>query len=163
MDILTLFRFIAGLALLILGGESLVRGASRLASAIGISPLVIGLTVVAIGTAQREVPMRLGSKSLREGRMREPVDGVTIVILVDALGYELAAAAGFEPEGLPNRVRLKTVLGFSQAALASIFTGLVPSDHGLWMMYSFAGDRSPFGWLRMLPPAVSAERRWLQS
>jgi len=61
MDILTLSRFIAGLALLILGGESLVRGASRLASAIGISPLVIGLTVVAIGTGSPELAVCIQS------------------------------------------------------------------------------------------------------
>ncbi len=38
---------VAGLVLLIIGAEALVRGASRMAASIGISPLVIGLTVVA--------------------------------------------------------------------------------------------------------------------
>jgi cation:H+ antiporter len=61
MDIFTLLRFIAGLVLLILGGESLVRGASRLAAAIGISPLVIGLTVVAIGTGSPELAVCIQS------------------------------------------------------------------------------------------------------
>jgi cation:H+ antiporter len=61
MDIANLIRFIAGLALLILGGESLVRGASRLATAIGISPLVIGLTVVAIGTGSPELAVCIQS------------------------------------------------------------------------------------------------------
>jgi cation:H+ antiporter len=41
--------------LLIIGAESLVRGASRLAAAVGISPLVIGLTVVAFGTSAPEM------------------------------------------------------------------------------------------------------------
>jgi cation:H+ antiporter len=39
-----------GLTVLLGGGECLVRGASRLAAAAGISPLAIGLTVVAFGT-----------------------------------------------------------------------------------------------------------------
>jgi cation:H+ antiporter len=46
---------IGGLVLLTAGAESLVRGASRLADAIGISPLVIGLTVVAFGTSAPEM------------------------------------------------------------------------------------------------------------
>lgn len=47
--------FSAGLALLIIGAELLVRGASRFAAAIGISPLIIGLTVVAFGTSSPEL------------------------------------------------------------------------------------------------------------
>ncbi len=52
---------IFGLALLILGGELLVRGASRLAVAMNISPLVIGLTVVAFGTSSPELAVSLQS------------------------------------------------------------------------------------------------------
>jgi cation:H+ antiporter len=46
---------VAGLILLTLGGECLVRGASALANALRISPLVIGLTVVAFGTSAPEL------------------------------------------------------------------------------------------------------------
>jgi cation:H+ antiporter len=59
--IVTLVFFIAGLALLIVGAEALVRGASRLASAVGISPLVIGLTVVAFGTSSPELAISIFS------------------------------------------------------------------------------------------------------
>ncbi|MGH7464582.1 MAG: calcium/sodium antiporter [Longimicrobiales bacterium] len=45
----------AGLVLLVAGGELLVRGAARLAAATGISPLVVGLTVVAFGTSSPEL------------------------------------------------------------------------------------------------------------
>ena len=38
--------FAGGLALLVLGANLLVRGASQLALSLGISPLVVGLTVV---------------------------------------------------------------------------------------------------------------------
>jgi cation:H+ antiporter len=51
----TVLLLIAGLALLVVGAEALVRGASKIAAAVGISPLVIGLTVVAFGTSAPEL------------------------------------------------------------------------------------------------------------
>ncbi len=46
---------ITGLGLLLLGGAALVRGASGIAEAYGISPLIVGLTVVAFGTSAPEL------------------------------------------------------------------------------------------------------------
>jgi len=53
--------FVLGLAFLVIGAEALVRGASRLAAAFGISPLVIGLTVVAFGTSAPELAVSVKS------------------------------------------------------------------------------------------------------
>ncbi|HEY7555801.1 MAG TPA: sodium:calcium antiporter, partial [Candidatus Binatia bacterium] len=50
-----------GLVLLTAGAEFLVRGASRLAALAGISPLVIGLTVVAFGTSSPELAVSVKS------------------------------------------------------------------------------------------------------
>ena len=58
---MTLFLFVVGLGLLILGAELLVRGASRLAVSFGISPLVVGLTVVAFGTSSPELAVSVQS------------------------------------------------------------------------------------------------------
>ena len=46
---------VVGLVMLVSGGESLVSGAVRLARRWGVSPLVIGLTVVAFGTSVPEL------------------------------------------------------------------------------------------------------------
>ncbi len=46
---------ILGLVVLIVGGEFLVRGASRVALRLKISPLVVGLTIVAFGTSSPEL------------------------------------------------------------------------------------------------------------
>lgn len=50
---------LVGLVTLVIGGELLVRGASLLARAMRISPLVIGLTVVAFGTSAPELGVSL--------------------------------------------------------------------------------------------------------
>jgi cation:H+ antiporter len=53
--------FAVGLVALIGGAELLVRGAGRLALALGVSPLVIGLTVVAFGTSSPEIAVSVGA------------------------------------------------------------------------------------------------------
>ena len=56
-----LLSFVLGLAALIGGAELLVRGASKLALSFGISPLVVGLTVVAFGTSSPELAVSVQS------------------------------------------------------------------------------------------------------
>ncbi|GIX00950.1 MAG: sodium:calcium antiporter [Pirellulaceae bacterium] len=54
-------EIVSGFVLLVMGGELLVRGAAALAAAVRISPLVIGLTVVAFGTSAPELGVSLVS------------------------------------------------------------------------------------------------------
>jgi cation:H+ antiporter len=59
--LMQLAMFAAGLVLLVLGANLLVRGASKLALSFGISPLVVGLTIVAFGTSAPEVAVSVGA------------------------------------------------------------------------------------------------------
>lgn len=61
MDIITILLLVAGLVLLTFGADVLVKGASSLAGSLGISPLVIGLTVVAFGTSAPEMSVSVSS------------------------------------------------------------------------------------------------------
>ncbi len=81
---------------------------------------------------------------------------LTIILLVDALGWEIARRFDFCKEVLPRSGPLGTVLGYSSAAIPSLLSGTPPSVHGAWAMYKFAPERSPFRLLRRMPPLPRA-------
>ena len=59
--ILSLISFVAGIALVIFGADWLTKGASALARRFNMSELLIGLTIVAIGTSLPELVISTGS------------------------------------------------------------------------------------------------------
>jgi cation:H+ antiporter len=61
MDTLTLPLLLIGVVLLVFGADFLVRGASAIAERLGISPIVIGLTVVAFGTSAPELAVSVNA------------------------------------------------------------------------------------------------------
>jgi cation:H+ antiporter len=67
MSFATILLLVVGFVCLVGGAELLVRGAAAVASRLGISPIVIGLTVVAFGTSAPELAVSvnasLGGKS----------------------------------------------------------------------------------------------------
>lgn len=58
---LSLLALISGLVLLVVGGESLVAGASKFALRHGMRPMVVGLTIVAFGTSTPELFISLNA------------------------------------------------------------------------------------------------------
>ncbi|MFY2764180.1 calcium/sodium antiporter [Arenimonas sp. MALMAid1274] len=76
---MTFLMFLAGLALLILGADLLVRGASRLSLSLGIAPLVVGLTVVAFGTSAPELAVSV----------KGALDGQTDLALGNVVGSNI--------------------------------------------------------------------------
>ncbi|MCR2745698.1 calcium/sodium antiporter [Limnobacter parvus] len=76
---LDVLLFAAGLVLLVLGANVLVRGASNLALSFGISPLVVGLTVVAFGTSAPEIAVSVGAA----------LDGVTDIAIGNVVGSNI--------------------------------------------------------------------------
>lgn len=79
--------FVAGLALLIVGAEQVVRGATHTATKLGISPMVIGLTIVAIGTSTPELAVGItagmqGSGGISVGN----IAGANVFVMLFILG-----------------------------------------------------------------------------
>lgn len=57
--ILSFVLVVAGLAILIVGADYMIRGVSSLATALGVPTIVIGMTVVAFGTSMPEVAVNV--------------------------------------------------------------------------------------------------------
>lgn len=62
-------QLVAGLTILVTGGELMVRGASALARNLGVSTLIIGLTVVAFGTSAPELAVNIGAALRNAGSL----------------------------------------------------------------------------------------------
>lgn len=71
---------VAGIVILFFGGEWLVRGASLLAMRLGIPPVVIGVTIVAIGTSTPELVVSL----------KAAIDGANDIALGNIVGSNIA-------------------------------------------------------------------------
>jgi cation:H+ antiporter len=132
----TLLLFIAGLVLLIAGAEAIVRGASRLASAVGVSPLVIGLTFVAFGTSSPELAVSVrasvtGAPDIALGA----VVGSNIFNVLFILGLSAAIAPLVVAQQLV-RVEAPLMIGASVLVFVLALDGVVARVDGALL---FAG------------------------
>ncbi len=75
---------------------------------------------------------------------------ISIVVFIDALGWEVLKGRRFMEKELPIRRKLRSVFGFSSACIPSILTGLMPRDHRHWSFFYYSPDTSPFKPLRLL-------------
>jgi cation:H+ antiporter len=115
MSLETIVFFALGLGLLVGGADLLVRGASRLAAAFGISPLVIGLTVVAYGTSSPE--MAVSVKSAFSGQADIAVGNAVGSNIFNVL-FILGASAAITPLLVSSQlVRLEVPIMIGVSAL----------------------------------------------
>ena len=93
MNTQTIVLFITGLVLLLIGAELLVRGASRLATTIGMSPLVVGLVVVSFCTTSPELAVSASSALAGEADLAlGNVAGSTIFNILFIIGLSAMLA-----------------------------------------------------------------------
>lgn len=125
MDLLTLFLFGCGFIALVGGAELMVRGASRLATLTGVSPLVIGLTVIAFGTSAPELGVGVTSAfSGQAGIAVGNVVGSNIANVLLILGLSALAAPLIVSRQL-LRIEVPLTLGFSLLVWALALDGVV--------------------------------------
>jgi cation:H+ antiporter len=96
-----------GLALLVIGGRAAVDGASRLARAVGVSELTVGLTVVAFGTSAPELAVNTVAAMRGDGEIAfgnvvgSNLANLALVIGIAALARPLVIARGLVRRELP--------------------------------------------------------------
>jgi cation:H+ antiporter len=131
---MTFLLLIAGFVLLVAGGDVLVRGAVGLAIRLGVSPLMIGLTVVGFGTSTPELVTSLnaalaGSPGIALGNIiGSNTANILLILGVAALLYpiEVSAAAFRRDAGV-------LVLA-SLAAAAVVWSGLIGRGAGVFLV-----------------------------
>lgn len=129
---------VIGLVGLYLGGELLVRSASSLARALGISPMVIGLTVVAFGTSAPELAATLvaafrGAPELALANVvGSNVANIGLILGLTALAYPLVTNASFLRREVP------WMLGATVLALPLLFDGRLGRLEGLLLWLALA-------------------------
>ena len=131
MDMVTLGLLIGGFILLVWGAEQLIRGASRLAAGLGVSPLVIGLTVVSYGTSAPELFISTvsawnGASELAFGN----VVGSNIFNILFILGL-CALISAMDVDGRLIRVDVPIMIGATALAWVMALDGVVSRLEGL--------------------------------
>ncbi len=131
--ILELGALLGGLVLLYLGAEALVKGAVALGQRLGVSPIVIGLTVVSIGTSAPELVVCIlaalrGSPELAVGN----VLGSNLA----NVGLILGLAALLRPLEVRRRVvrrEIPWMLGITLASFAALWNLHVGRVEGVFL------------------------------
>jgi cation:H+ antiporter len=168
---MVILLFIAGLVFLLVGAEGLVRGASRLAAALGISPLVIGLTVVAFGTSAPELAVSIkaalsGQPDLAVGNVvGSNIFNILFILGLSAIIAPLAVSRRLVRYDVPLMIALSVlalVLGMDGAISRTegrlLFLGLVVYVGVLFWQGNGEGRQAKE---ECAKPAGGAATRWI--
>lgn len=132
--IVDLFLVLAGLGLLVLGGDNLVKGAVNLSLRLGITPTVVGLTVVAFGTSAPELMVSVSAalKGTTDIAMGNVV-GSNIANVLIILGA-VAALTGIPTKGLDLRESWVMMMAASVLLIVLAFTGPIGRIDGVLLL-----------------------------
>lgn len=127
-----------GLVILLLAGDSLVRGAVNAALRLGVPALIVGLTVVAFGTSAPELLVSIqaiidGAPGIALGN----VVGSNIANILLVLGIP-AIISGLHTGASDTRKSYVTMLGASLFFIALAFFGPLTWVHGLALLVFLA-------------------------
>jgi cation:H+ antiporter len=124
---------LAGLALLVVGAELVVREGSALADRLGIPPIVVGMTVVSLGTSLPE--LAIGLNAARQDNGGLAVGNIVGTNLVNVL-LVLGLAAAIRPVTFEQRTLqfdLPVMIGAAFLLLLTARDGALSTLDGAWL------------------------------
>ena len=131
--------FVVGLVILTAGGEFLVRGSSKLAEAMGISPFIIGATIVAYGTSAPE--LMVSAIASWQGAASIALGNVVGSNLFNT-GLILGIAALISPLYIQRdmiKIEMPFNMGFNILITGLSFLAVIARWHGAVLLILFAG------------------------
>jgi len=152
MDLsLSILQIAAGVLLLYVGAEGLVRGSAELALRFGLSPLVVGLTVVALGTSSPELVVTMQAAMKGNGDIAV---GSVVGSNISNLALILGATVLLRPLAIRKELvalDMPIVIACSLMLLAMLLNGRLERWEGLILIAGlgafllFNGWRAPEG------------------
>ena len=134
MTVMSVVAVVVGLVALVAGAELLVRGARHLAVNLGVSPLVVGLTVVAFGTSAPE--MAVGVQAALDGETNLAMGNVVGSNMFNVLGVlgvsALIGALVVHQKLITGEVRL--IVGVTLLVFVMAFGGVITRWWGLVLL-----------------------------
>lgn len=151
MPAMDVIWILAGIALLYGGGQFLVNGASALARAWGLGPMVIGLTVVAFGTSAPELAASLaatldGAPEIAAGNVvGSNIANVGLILGITALVRPLRSEARFLRREMPIMVGAVLLLAllFADGRLGRLDGAVFLAALAVYLIVLFRGEEVP--------------------
>ena len=137
---MTYVLLLAGFALLVGGAEVLVRGAGRVAVRFGLSPIVVGLTVVAFGTSAPELAVSVSSAfSGQTGLAVGNVVGSNIANILLVLGASALFGGTLVVASQIVRTDVPLMIAASVVVLVMSLNGAIGRVEGLLLFAGIIG------------------------
>ncbi|MDN3451449.1 calcium/sodium antiporter [Planococcus sp. APC 3906] len=143
---MTYLLLIVGFALLIKGADYFVEGASKIAQSLRVSPLLIGLTIVAFGTSAPEASVSFiaafeGSSDVAIGNVvGSNIFNITFILGVTALVFPLIVQSETIRKEIPFALlgAVSLLLLISDIQLQSAGSNLITRTEGITLLLFFA-------------------------
>ncbi len=128
------FLVLVGFVLLMAGGEGVVQGAVQIAYRLRVPPLLVGFTIVAIGTSLPELAVAIEAVSLNEPEIAVGgVLGSNVANVMLVLGTACMLGSGDEA-GVGIRRDAIAVILATVLLTAFVYFGSIPLEGGVFML-----------------------------